>query len=166
MATSTLAASEFARSLVRRRVRSRLAPRCSQASERADLSQELFLRLLHAEWRFDPRVAPAEAFIAIVVDRDIADLIRKRRRGRLPLDRTVNLDELVQPRGATSAVDLAHDVSAILAGLPEPLRATADQLKLVTKAEAARNLGVSRQTLNNRVRDLRKAFERYQLRYR
>ena len=152
--------------IVRSRVRRRLARTGVSCADRDDLSQELFLRLLRVEWRFDPRVAPAEAFIAVVVDRDIADLVRKRRRGRLPLDLSVNLNELADPRDGPAAVNLAFDVATVLAGLPEPLRTTADQLKRASKAEAARNLGVSRQTLNTRVRDLRAAFERYQLRHR
>lgn len=131
-----------------------------------DLLQDLQLRLIRAERRFDARCGTLEHFVLVIVERGIAQ--HRRSRGRcqhwFPLDPAFAPEFLVDWHDDADAADLRLDVTEILAGLPEPLRATAIRLKNDTKAEAARNLKISRQTLNTRVRGLRRAFERYRFR--
>ncbi len=164
MAAHSHAQSDFARSLIRRRVGVVCRPCC----DRDDLAQELFLRLIRAERHFDPRRAPAEVFLFVVVERGIVQAIRerKRRRDRIPVDDAARPETLPSPRDGPAAVELALDVATVLVGLPEPLRAAAEQLKTHTNSATARNLRISRNTLNTRIRGLRMAFERYQLRHR
>ncbi|QEL20765.1 hypothetical protein PX52LOC_07879 [Limnoglobus roseus] len=58
------------------------------------------------------------------------------------------------------AIDWALDVAAILARLPEDLRAVAELLKTESVTAAARTRAVPRDALRRQVRDLRRAFER------
>jgi DNA-directed RNA polymerase specialized sigma24 family protein len=135
-------------------------------SDREDVLQDLRLRLLRAERRFDARRGTPEIFVAVLLARVIAD--RRRSRGRrqrwCPIDSSFAIETLVDHRNNIEAVDLAMEVAMVIVTLPEPLRNTAHQLKVATKAEAARNLGVSRNTLRTRVRELRTALEKYRFR--
>ncbi len=162
MAALSLVDSEFARSLIHRRTR----VVCRRLSDRDDLAQDLFLRLICAQRRFDARRAPAELFLFVVVERGIVQAIRdrKRRHDRIPIDPSVVPEDIPTPGVDSIAIDLPLDVAAILARLPAPLRAAAEQLKSHTKSASARNLRISRNTLNTRVRDLRMAFEKYRFR--
>jgi DNA-directed RNA polymerase specialized sigma24 family protein len=137
-------------------------------SDHDDVLQDLRLRLLRAERRFDTRRSTPEVFVAVILARVIAD--RRRSRGRrqrwCPMDSSFAIETLTDHRYDLESTDLALDVVAVLTQLPAPLRAAAEQLKTHTKSATARNLRISRNTLNMRVRDLRMAFERYQLRHR
>ncbi len=163
MAAYSLVDSEFARSLIRRRAR----VVCRRPSDRDDLAQDLFLRLIRAQRRFDDRRSSAELFLFVVVERGIVQAVReyKRRHERIPIDPAAVPEDISTPRDDPIAIDLALDVAAVLAQLPAPLRAAAEQLKIHTKSASARNLRISRNTLNTRARDLRKAFERYRIRH-
>ena len=63
-------------------------------------------------------------------------------------------------RPAEDRAALKLDVAAVLERLPPDLRALAERLTTQSVAEAARDLGLPRTTLNERVRLLRMRFER------
>jgi Bifunctional DNA primase/polymerase, N-terminal/DNA methylase/Sigma-70 region 2 len=93
-------------------------------SDHDDVLQDLRLRMLRAERRFDARRGTPEVFVAVILTRVIAD--RRRSRGRrqhwYPIDSSFAIESVVDHRHDIEAVDLALDVSRVIATLPEPLR--------------------------------------------
>jgi len=147
-----------------------------------DLVQELTLEWLRYRPLFDPRRASLSTYATRVINNRIAALIRhrkavKRDRGgpMLSLDRLVKdpgdgrarlgdvlSDEDVRFRvGAAQNErrrDLAVDVSALLAVLPDALRALAVQLQTMTITGVSRLTGVPRSTVYESVGKLRRHF--------
>jgi DNA-directed RNA polymerase specialized sigma24 family protein len=162
-----LSASTFAHA----RVRGAVARARIQPADRDDLAQDLYLRLVRAGRRFDPRVGPAEAFVTAVVARGVVDARRRRgtrkaRAGPQASGRDglgPDAADPRDPRDPIARLHLALDVAAVLAGLPAALRALAADLSQGTLAAAARSRGVPRAALARDVRALRAAFERHKI---
>ena len=59
---------------------------------------------------------------------------------------------------------LVLDTAEVIAGLTPELRELAERLKADSVSQVARDLGVPRTTLNGRIQELRRRFERARLR--
>ncbi len=135
-----------------------------------DIEQELVLDLLERLPKFDPAKATNSTFVQRLVERKISNMVRDAKRERRDPEREdCSLDDEVEdedgdfvPLGETIPEDghdlrlgrqtrlaadrdeLALDVAAVLAELPEELRAAAEALSTMTIAEAVRKLGIPR----------------------
>lgn len=135
------------------------------ATEREDLEQNLLLALCKAAPRFDPAVASSHTFVSHVVRlaamhelRTIRRARRCRVRGACPmsvLDAAVT-GSIECPRSSDEARhDLRTDVAAAVARLPDRSRAVAHLLMRSTRSQAARALGISRQSVHAHVVTIR-----------
>ena len=156
------------------------------ASDRDDLEQELILDLLRRLPKYAPSRAKRNTFIARVVEHKISTLIEKqtahkRDYRRCPcslnerfeeeeegrsVERAETLDQEdyllrigVEPGAAEELRALALDVAAVVETLPPELGDLCRRLKQETVSEISRDTGVSRATLCESVRRLRKIFE-------
>jgi RNA polymerase sigma factor (sigma-70 family) len=146
-------------------------------ADRDDLAQELALRLWSALRNFDPARGKEQAFIATVLKRAGASLLRKscsRRRGRRlkhlaiicaetnDLQRSADAEltcALCATNGSSQkAFDLSHDVAVMMEHLPVKLRTLAEQLKEHSVTEIAERRGVSRFRIYAEIEVLRAQF--------
>jgi DNA-directed RNA polymerase specialized sigma24 family protein len=131
--------------------------------------------------RYDATRSRLNTFIARVIERKVVCLLRhhgaaKRSRDREEcslndpvLDAEVRIVDRheVTPHaddGPRRLRDLEHDVAAVLAGLPEILRAVAVGLLNGSVSSASLDLGLSRGTVRRHVQELRRRFENAGLR--
>src|SRR5262245_3078529 len=168
----------FAQDLIRRKAKQLARRPGFTGQDREDLQQELALRLWVRMPAFDARRGHLHVFVTTVVEREAADLVRERRAGKRDPRRARPLgtprdagdrSQVVQPAPASGRrpprddhdrAQLAYDIALVLAELPPELRDLAERLQWQTVAQAARDTGVPRTTLNDRARRLRRVFER------
>jgi RNA polymerase sigma-70 factor, ECF subfamily len=124
-------------------------------SEREDIEQELRLDLLRRLAKFNPDIAPWNAFVRTLVDRHAATLIAQRRRRIRATDDT---ESLIESRHVS--LDTVLDTKTVLAQLPRRARALCERLKQHTVAEVARQLRVPRSTLRGDIARVREQFQR------
>jgi RNA polymerase sigma-70 factor (ECF subfamily) len=150
-----------------------------------DLKQELELQLLKSWPSYNPKIAHRNVYIVTIVERAAANILRnKRARKRYcqrttflhaPTDSGTSLADTISnadydhrrgrdPRSHDELAQLRSAVAEVLLNLPPKLRDLAEQLKTKSLSEIAREMGVPRTTLNERVRRLRLVFERAGLR--
>jgi RNA polymerase sigma factor (sigma-70 family) len=179
----------FAASYIRR-VAEKLARQTGLPDwEAEDLEQQLKLELLESLKSYDPRQSCFNAFVKVVVKRDVfhrrEKLFRQRRErdGQRSLEATMTdgdgvrsvlgnevSREAVQSRTGRwsiewdEEVELSHDVQVAMAKLPRRLRHVAYLLLWETPAEVARRLRVSRTTIHNLVEKIRKHWADQELR--
>jgi RNA polymerase sigma factor (sigma-70 family) len=166
----------FALRLIRRKVR-RLA-RCPgfTAADRDDLEQELMLKVWEARNRYDSRRSHPHAFVATVVERAAATLVRDRKavkRGNHLVHCSFGTDavcdsgqehlavadgDIASTPSRETQIDLAHDVAELISRLPRELREVAELLSSRSKRGIARQLGISRSALDRRLEQLRAHF--------
>lgn len=153
--------------------------------DREDLLQELAFHLFQRLPAFDPSQGHQNVFVATVIERFVANIIRDRmvqirnRRKTFSLDelqergangatreRSEPLDERpyteargIRPPSAEKRAELQLDVQAVLRRLPLRLRDLAVRLQTQSVTEIARELRVSRSTIARRVARLRVWFE-------
>lgn len=152
--------------------------------DRQDIEQHLLLRLVERAAAFDPDRGHSNVFVTTVVERTAASLVRdqgaqKRDPRRLcSLNATIGNDdgrptELAETlcqrehnarhqrhaRSEQEKAELVNDVQETIARLPPKLRQLAEQLKSMTVADIARETGIARSTINDRVTQLRRRFE-------
>jgi RNA polymerase sigma factor (sigma-70 family) len=133
-----------------------------------DLRQDLTLALLEALKSFVRGEGEREHFARGVVRRAGTKIIRARRAARRDPARVASLDSLADraavagggPPAREYQVGAALDVREVLARLPEHLRAAAALLDSMTVTKAARELGIPRTTLSDRIGTLREEFAR------
>lgn len=154
-------------------------------SDRDDLEQELMSAVISRMPQFNARRGSPKTFVACIVARKIITLIRYRttgsrdfRREAFSLDQPAAgsddaallqgdcvADDIADPAGASHVrreveqTELAEATQQALSGLPGDLRRLCELLKTGRLADAARELGVPRSTLRNRVSRLRELFE-------
>jgi RNA polymerase sigma factor (sigma-70 family) len=154
-----------------------------------DLTQDFRAELLQKIATYDPDRGSMPAFIRMLIDRFFAKWLRHRFADMRNPRRVVSLNMLVRndeglwiELGKTIAqgvhnkrhgrrvrsdqehADLRNDVDGVIQGLAHELRAVADQLMGKPIAAAARELGIPRTTLHQRVRQLRQNYDRKGLR--
>lgn len=175
----------FAERLIHRKARQLARVPGFSPSDREDIAQELRLKLLMHSAGYDPQQGHRHAFVTALVERHAANLLRAKRAEKrdhrsvrslsMQLaddaeEGPVELTDAISPRHLDARLgrasreehelaELAMDVSEAIAGLPPELREVAQRLKTDTLSQIARDLGVPRTTLSDRVRKLRRCFE-------
>jgi len=152
-----------------------------------DLEQEMRLDLLERLPKFDPNKATYNTFVSRLVERKISNLIRHRTQemrdfrceegsihdvvesgdsGDEKVERieTVTQDEQdfrlgKHVRSTEERCDLKLDISLVLLKLPPDLRELAELLQAMSITDVARELGIARPTVYDRLKRLRQAFE-------
>jgi hypothetical protein len=125
--------------------------------------------------------AASLAYLSVMLDRCLASLWRDQRAKKRSAGRTYCLPEQAIAIGAgrkmvlyrqacdqrcgqgqnqQEVIELAVDVASVLDLLPSRLRGVAELLMKGSKAQAARDRGVSRSTQDREIRALRRWFER------
>ena len=175
----------FVKRLVRRKAR-QLAGRAGiPRSDRQDIEQHLYLILVKQLHRFNPQSGHPRAFVATVVERAGANVLRdclaeKRdhRRCNVSLSAMTSVgedgkEELAETltayehrsrmgervRSDQELFELAEDVEAVLLGLSPPLRKICRLLMRHSISAVARKTKIARTTLNDTLRRLRQCFE-------
>lgn len=139
------------------------------SSDRADIEQDLLVNLVVGLRQFDPARAQRSTFIAAIIRRSVASIIRHRvqqrrdyRRCRESLDRVVGEDgttvlESVQSGADDGAVlDLRLDLADAMEMLPEGLRELASSVGKETVAAIGRRTGRSRESIRHALRGVRR----------
>jgi len=176
---------QFTARLVRRKARQLIGRAGFTKSDREDIEQEFWLKLVKHLSSFDPRQGHRHAFVTTVVERCAATLLRNKtaekrdhrrvrslnvviaddeHEGPVELGDTVSRRELDArlghaPRDEHDLAQLALDIASVIASLSPEMRELAERLKTDSVSQIARDLGVPRTTLNDRVRELRRRFE-------
>ncbi len=152
-------------------------------SDREDLEQELMVDLLQRMRHFNPAKAKKTTFIARIVERHIATLLEARharcrdwRLCRVSLntphgndrgdtrelidhvDSQGNLGNSEKETRQEAISNLHMDVERVLDTLPEDLRDLCERLRESNMAEIARETGVPRTTLYDKLTRIREAF--------
>lgn len=177
---------EFTRKLIRRKARQLIGRVGFTKSDQADIEQELTLKLLKALSGFDPDQGHKNVFVTAVIERFVANLLRDKQAEKRDHRRVCSLNVVIAddedegpvelgdtvsrreqdarlgqaPRDEHDLAQLVLDMVEVIATLPSELRELAERLKTDSVSQVARDLGVPRTTLNGRVRELRRRFER------
>lgn len=141
-------------------------------SDRADIVQELLFDLMRRWPKYDPTRGEPHVFIRRVLWARVSTLIKQKRALKRQFDyEAATLDEEAEEEVTTSFrtglpqridqeyADLATDVATVLAKLTAEERELCERLQSQTLSEIARELGVPRSTLADRVEKLRSRFE-------
>ena len=145
------------------------------AAEQEDVSQEVLTHIWVSLRAFDHRRSTLQTFVCRVVENRAITIIRLytagKRSGRVISVETVTGcdDDRLDRRSVECAADccwrssdhistLRIDVARALAKLPQELRQIAWPLALQNRAEAARQLGLSRGALHRRIARIRAVF--------
>ena len=177
--------SDYAIRLIRHRARRLVVTAGFSPDDIEDIQQDLVLDLLQRLPKFDATKAAHKTFVARVIDRKVAKLIRHRNsQMRDPRREECSLNECIddgeggsveriqtiaaaeadrrlgrQERSDQETAELALDVEEVLKRLPDNLRRLCELLKTGSISDAARAMGVPRTTLNDHVKKLREFFE-------
>ncbi len=178
----------FTRGIIRRKINQLIGRAGFSEQDRKDLEQEIIQRLLQSLPSFDSGKAHRNVFVTTVVERYVANILRnkqadKRDHRRISslhtavdigedepaeLAETISQRELDARLGCEShsgqhLADLAQDVADVMATLPDELRHLAERLKTQTVSEIARDTGIPRTTLYASISQLRRRFEKTDL---
>jgi RNA polymerase sigma-70 factor (ECF subfamily) len=174
--------------LIRRKAR-RLTGRARLSTEDVeDLTQDFRAELLQKLPAYDPNKGSMGAFIRMLLDRFFVKWLRHRFADRRNPRHVASLNMLartdegvwielgktiaqgihakrhgIRQRSDQERADLRTDVDSVLQELAHELRAVADQLMNKSIAAAARELGIPRTTLHERVRRLRRVCDNKKL---
>ncbi len=177
--------SDYAKNLIKFKSRQLTRRLDFQMAELEDLQQELWLALVKAAKRFDPAKASLDTFIDRVVNTAVAMLLRGRQRKRNgitqrmqslsdeltppdgktePLAATVSRDDLArrigtEPIDETHVAETTEAVAAALRQMPADLRDLCRRLMGGTVTSVARDLGISRRQVRNRLQNARPYLE-------
>jgi len=182
--------TRFDRGIIRRKVSQIIGRNGFTYQDRESLEQELIRRLLHSFASFDKTRAHRNVFVTTVVERDVAKILRDcraekrdRRRvsslnvlipqgqeGRVEVGATIGMEEYdarrcQETRTNQEFAELKQDLADLLNQLPDDLRHLAEQLKQKSLSQIAREMGVPRTTLRERLNELRKRFEAADMRF-
>jgi RNA polymerase sigma-70 factor (ECF subfamily) len=173
----------YAARLIRIKARQLVGKAGFTEGDRPDLEQELMIDLLQRMRHFNPAKAKKTTFMTRIVERHVATILEARharcRDWRLCRDslnaprgneegHTLELIDLVDGAGylgnperepREGAVhNLRMDMERVLDTLPADLRDLCDRLRESNMAEIARELGVARTTLYDKLAIIREAF--------
>ena len=174
----------FTRGIIRRKVKQLIGRAGFTSSDREDIEQELWLKLIKHLPAFDPKKGTRQAFVVTVVERYAANIFRNKRAEKRDHRRACSLNvtieftrdgptELAQTisdreldarlgrdrRSDEERADLAMDLDNVIATLPEDWQTLLELRKTQTISEVAREMGVPRTTLNGRILRIRQRFE-------
>ena len=174
---------KYAARLIRIKARQLVGKAGFTENDRHDLEQELMIDLLQRMRHFNPAKAKRSTFMARIVERHIATLLEARhaqcRDWRLcrtslntphendksdtwelidRVDREGILGRCKPDTRESAANNLSMDIERVLNTLPEDLRDLCDRLRESNMAEIARETGVPRTTLYDKLTRIREAF--------
>jgi RNA polymerase sigma factor (sigma-70 family) len=174
--------------LIRKKVGQFLGKAGFRTSDRSDLEQSVWTKLLERLTSYKPEKRRPLGFLAKVIDRVLLNLTRDRFAQKRDFRRVQSLHEQVatsegymelgntigqeeedsrqgrSPRSNAEKVDLVQDVAAVIARLSPDKQELMQQLKDDTLSEVARQRRVPRSTLQAQVRQLVELFENAGLR--
>ncbi len=163
--------TDYARKLIRTKARQLVRQAGFSASDRADVEQELILRLLERSHRYDASRASVNTFVARVVNSCVVTILRER--GRQKRAAGYFAQSLDAPAGDGGTLhdllagaadhDLADALAEAIAALPADLRALCAELPDRKLVDVARDLGVSRQHLYRSIARIRAHFQEHGL---
>lgn len=179
----------YLRGIIRRKVRQLIGRAGFTRQDREDLEQEIFARVLQGLRKFDPAKAHRNKFVTAIVERYVANVLRNKRAekrdhrritslnvtitlagdAKVELSQTISVRERDAQRRRESRddcalSDLRADIGAFIAALPDDLRELAEGLMANSISEIARETGIPRTTLHDKLRRLRQRFESTDLR--
>lgn len=164
----------FARGLIRRKARLLTTFPEFQDQLVEDLEQELFLRLTSGMDLFDPVLRHPNVFVTTVVERAVAQMLRKRRAAKSGTGRVFPFSALGNDnQSGFEPLDVKHqvwraelrlDLQTAITKLSPALRELADRLQRQSVAEISDDLNLAQSTVWRRVAQLRKQFENAGLR--
>lgn len=175
----------FAARYVRRKAKQLVGKAGLTVSDQEDIQQDLTVKILEAAPKFDPSVSHWNAFVATIVERYAANLLRDPRaqkrcpRRHCSLNTIVDYDETGLPitlgdtlvehvhdqRHCTESIDdieafeRLEDIATVLAQLPDDLRDICERLQHDSISQVARDLDIPRTTLWRRIQQIRQHFE-------
>lgn len=175
----------FIRSIIQRKVKHLIGTSGFDNSDRQDLVQDLFVRVVQSLELFDPEVGHLYPFVCTIVQRHLSNMVRNRsvsKRGPsqiASLNVTVSLPDggvtelsqvigdgeldrrLGRERRLSEEVltDLRIDLAQEISKLPEKWQHLLERRKTLSMPEIAREMRVPRTTLNDWMRQIRKRFE-------
>ncbi len=173
----------FFRTVVSQKASLLIAMRVVVASDREDIEQTLYCDLLAAMSRFDPNKGHRNVFVTVVLDRSVADIVRRHRaqkRSGKPVslstmvcsdDELVELSQCItiadlsrrfgtQPITAQQQAELRRDIETAINHLPEKVRRLAKMLRSYSPTESATRMGIPRNALYFRRAQLRSAMKK------
>lgn len=149
-----------------------LAGQCGfSRSDGDDIEQSLLLGLMERWPKFNPEECSPKEFISWAIGRGVADLIRDQQRRHefeptetQPIERLLSDDAVSIPASCVEDdpvphLDLKIDLETILATLPPEIEQVGRLLMSGNISQAARELGISRRTVRDRVQKLREALQ-------
>ena len=174
---------DFTRALIRRKAMQVARSGGFTPSDREDLEQELYMRILQAWRQFDPDQSHPKKFLTTVVERHAATLIRQRRANKRD-DRTctslsLHIDaprESLQVVGDavtnhqldarlgrkrrehTDLAELRADLAEVMATLPTHWQDFLERRKTYSVSEIATQLQLPRSTLNSWMAQIQARF--------
>lgn len=175
----------FVQALICRKVNQLIDCHRFSASDRDDLKQEFFARIVKGLERFDPAVGHRYPFVTAVVERYFANILRERNAEKRSSAKTGSLNiniespdggptELIQTVGEAEVDrrlgrerilseeelnDLRLDMGHVISRLPRHLQNFLELRKTLNLKEISAELGVARATLSDWVSEIRVKFE-------
>ena len=180
----------FEHSLIRRKAGQILGRNGFAWQDRDSVEQELKIKLLERLEFFDRGVSHRNVFATTVIEREVAKLIRYRQADKRDFRRVCSLNVMIpsgdedpvelgstistqeyetrwcrESRSPEALSELRQDITTMLELLPPDLRRLAEQLKEKSLSQVAREMGIPRTTLRERVYEIRARFESAGMRF-
>ena len=182
-------AQTLATRLIRRKARQIAARDNFTPSDKDDIAQDLWLHLIERIDKFDAEKGTIFAFIVTVVERKAASILRHQAAAKRDVCRCSSLNLSIRANDGTRVelastitedapnarlgkrtlhpqrgVEMVIDVTEFVETLPAELKELCERLRSRTLSEIARETGVPRSTLYERIKKLREYFEEAGLR--
>ena len=130
-------------------------------AEQEDIEQTIWLNLLKALKRFDPIQGTLAAYCNHVIDSAIANFLRHHAAEMRRCDEQISLSDLsseIQELATSQDQDLDSqiDLANVFDQLPPDQHQICQQLSFHNKSKSARELGMSRTTLQTRIKQISK----------
>ena len=146
-----------------------------------DITQELWLDIIRRLPRFRPDRAQRNTYVSRLIDHQLATILRHRRTAMRDCRRCSSLNEPVKFGQTTERADLidqnvharrtgsncqtdedtdlASDIRAIMAKMPPQMQELCQRLITDSQSAIARDIGVPRTTLQEKIEKIRRRFE-------
>ena len=174
----------FEHGIIRKKVKQIIGRAGFREQDREDLEHDLVARLLLSLKSFDPNRAHRNVFVTAVVERDVANILGDKKAEKRDYRRIASLNVVIEVtedgpteladtisdreynarrgrhvRAEQEMAELRIDVTECVDELKDALQDVCERLKQDSISQVARDLGVPRTTLTDRIRKLRLPFE-------